>query len=182
MEAAFHLPLCLPAWLINCGVKEVRLFTYGVCMWQAVPVMSALLCGSLCLCICVGNSRVSKWLCYWQLSPSPWAGEAACCVGRGYTCSGLVRPQYRYTSHLRPVPSCRSANPLLGLGTEPAERQTYIYLRPTEETGCFYLLLFIYVATRQDFQNIWKQTRYLILPACINRNLKSVPPYKTFLN
>lgn len=180
MGAAFQLPLCLPAWLINEGVKEASLFTSAVCTWQTVPGMSALLCGSLC--VCVGNSRVSKWLCYWQLSPSPWAGEAACCVGRGYTCSGLVRPQYRYTSHLRPVPSCRSANPLLGLGTESAGRQRHIYLRPTEETGCFYLLLFIYVANRQDFQNTWAQTTYLIPPACINRNLKSVPPYKIFLN
>lgn len=64
---------------------------------------------------------VLNWVYYWQLSPSPWADEAACCVGRGYTCSVLVRPQYRYTSHLRPVPSCRSASPPLGSGTEPAE-------------------------------------------------------------
>lgn len=146
-------------------------------MWQTVPDMSAVQCGSLCclrFCACVGNSRVSKWVCYWQLSPSPWAGEAACCVGRGYTCSGPVRPRYRCTSHLRPVPSCRSASPPLGSGTEPAvtERKTHFSDQVKKLVLC--LLLLIYIATKQTFQNAWGQTRHFILPACINSNLKSV--------
>lgn len=115
-----------------------------------------------------------KWVCYWQLSPSPWAGEAACCVGRGYTCSGPVRPRYRCTSHLRPVPSCRSASPPLGSGTEPAvtERKTHFLDQVKKLVLC--LLLLIYIATKQTFQNAWGQTRHFILPACINSNLKSV--------
>lgn len=99
------------------------MFTWAAWMRQTVPDVSAVSVSFACVCACMGNSPVSQWTCYWQLSPSPWAGEAACCVGRGYTCSGLVRPQYRCTSHLRPVPSCRSATPPLGWGIAPAETE-----------------------------------------------------------
>lgn len=75
----------------------------------------------VCMLCVWGNSWAWEWVCYWQLSPFPWAGGAAGCVGRGYTCSGLVRPRYRYTFHLRLVPSCRSASLPLGWGREPAE-------------------------------------------------------------
>lgn len=105
---------------------------------------------------CVGNSRVSKRACYWQLSPSPWAGGAACCVGRGYTCSGPVRPRCRCTSRLRPVPSCRSASPPLDWGTEPAETERIrLLLKTSTETGCLCLLLFITVATQQNMLKLW---------------------------
>lgn len=105
---------------------------------------------------CVGNSRVSKRACYWQLSPSPWAGGAACCVGRGYTCSGPVRPRYRCTSRLRPAPSCRSASPPLGWGIEPVESERIrVLLGTSTGTGCLCILLFIVVATQQDLLKLW---------------------------
>lgn len=155
------------ARLLNCGAEEVRRFASAARVGQTVPDTSAVQQrGSLSLCVCVGDSRVSKSLCYWQLSPSPWAGEVACCVGRGYTCSGPVRPRYRYISHLRPAPSCRSASLPLGLGTEPTETQGHIYVR---QAGCFCLLFIRGGATKQAFQNAWEQTGYFILPACINR-------------
>lgn len=118
---------------------------------------------------CVGNSRVSKWACYWQLSPSPWAGGAVCCVGRGYTCSGPARPRCRCTSHLRPVPSCRSASPPLGWGTEPAESEkiTDIFSRTSTETGCLCPLLFIAVATQQNLLKLQWQTRQNTVTLCI---------------
>lgn len=122
----FWLVSCSYAQLINCGVKENRSLQQPLCDRRR---QTRAQCGSLCLHVCVGNTRVPVWVCYWQLSPSPWAGEAACCVGRGYTCSGLVQRRYRYTSHLRPALNCRSPSPPLVLGIEPAEIQRHIYLR-----------------------------------------------------
>lgn len=151
--------------------KRVRMFTSAA---------RAMQCSSLCcLCFCVDNSRVSQRVCYWQLSPFPWAGVAVCCVGRGYTCSGLVRPRYRCTSHLRPVPSCRFASLPPGSDKEPAEteKQKNVCLRPSGETGCLCQLLFIYVATKLTFQNARGLTRYFSLPACINSFLKSVTAF-----
>lgn len=155
-------------------------------MWQTVPDMSAVQCGSLwclCFCACVGNSRVSKWVCYWQLSPSPWAGEAACCVGRGYTCSGPVRPRYRCTSHLRPVPSCRSASPPLGSGTEPAvtERKIYFLDQVKKLVVCVCCCLSILLPSRLFKMH---EGRHDIL-FCQHASTviwRVLQPYKTFLN
>lgn len=121
--------ICMTDRLWAKGSK--RIFTWAVSVWDTVPDVSWV--GFVFVCLRGYNSRVSEWVSHWQLSPSPWAGEAACCVGRGYTCSGPVRPRYRYTSHLRPAPSCRSASPPLGSGTGPAENTQTCYISDQAE-------------------------------------------------
>lgn len=109
---------------------SVRLFTSPACLWSSCSTghSGSLRCVVFVRACCVGNSRVSERAWYWQLSPSPWAGGAAGCVGRGYTCSGPVRPRCRCTSRLRPVPSCRFASPPPGWGTEPAQSERIRFL------------------------------------------------------
>lgn len=135
---------------------------------QGATQSGSLRCVVFLRACCVGNSRVSKRACYWQLSPSPWAGGAACCVGRGYTCSGPARPRCRCTFRLRPAPNCRSASPPLGWGTEPVESERIrLLLRTSTETGCLCLLLFIIVATQQNLLKQWCRQEQFTLTSSI---------------
>lgn len=161
--------------------KQSKLFTSAAGTWQTAltPAWIFLwhfyvsVCPPVCACAGAEHSRLGECaVCYWQLSPSPWAGEAACCVGRGYTCSGPVRPRCRCTSHLSPAPSCRSASPPPASGTEPAQNGKknieYICMdmHMDIQTAWWCQLLFI--------KNAWGQTQTFTLPACISSNLKSV--------
>lgn len=101
-------------------------------------------------------------------SPSPWAGGAACCVGRGYTCSELAPPPCRYTFHLRPEPSCRSANLLRDSGTAPAEQTKKICKHFEWALLSLVIWLCCVCGHVSDF----------MLSACINGETCTAPPIK----